>query len=84
MTSKPWYQSRAVVGNALAILVFALGYILDNAGVLQIDPHWTVILGGLLGMANLWLRLGTNTAVSHSRAATKLATAKLPTSTPSR
>jgi protein-S-isoprenylcysteine O-methyltransferase Ste14 len=68
--TKPWYQSRTIITNALLLVVFAIGLTVQAAGIYHLSPEIVAGLGIVAGVINFWLRLDTNSAITGTPAAT--------------
>ncbi len=66
-------RSRTLWINGIAVVVFAIGLILDQAGILQIPPAAVAVLGVIVGTLNYVLRLLTGEALAGTPAASRVA-----------
>lgn len=67
--AKPWYQSRTLLFNALTLLVVAAGFIVDNAGLLDLPSQAGVWATLIVALSNAYLRLITNAGIVGTPAA---------------
>lgn len=61
MTTKPWYQSKTLLVNALILLAFALDQITHTVSLTPEQAAWVAVAVAVLNMA---LRMATSTALT--------------------
>jgi protein-S-isoprenylcysteine O-methyltransferase Ste14 len=69
MPAKPWYESRSILVNAALLVVFAIGLVVQAAGIYHLSPEVVAGLGIVAAVINFALRLITNSAVAGTPAA---------------
>lgn len=69
MVKPPWL-SKTLIINAVALIAFGLGLLLQAEGVFHLSVEWVTALGIVLAVLNFAVRLGTNSAIAGTPAAT--------------
>jgi hypothetical protein len=73
MNPKPWYLSRTMLTNIALLVVFALGLIVQAAGIYHLSPELVAGLGIAAAVINAALRLLTAAPIQGTPAAAALA-----------
>lgn len=69
MSTKAWYESRTLWLNVIAIAVFGIGLLIEQAAVFNFSPQLIAAFGIVVGVFNYILRLDTAAPVAGTPAA---------------